>query len=268
MMVREPIGGCTSEAISFGDHAGLAFFLDVDGTLLGYADTPGDVRVDKALKQMLERLSVRAGGAMAVISGRSIAQIDLLFAPLRFPVAGQHGLERRDGHGTLRRYARASPRLQALKDRLIPVAARYPGIVLEDKGLTLAVHYRRAPRLGSYLHRLLRELVPEGNDLVLQRGKMVLEIKPAGRDKGSTILDFMAEEPFCGRVPVFIGDDVTDEQGFQAVNTLGGHSVKVGPGRTAARWRFPDVRAVRAWLKRCALGRVNEERQRSGRNVA
>ncbi len=246
-------GGMT-DATHLEARADRAFFLDIDGTLLRFADAPNEVAVDKALKKTLKRLYLRTDKAVALISGRSISQIDRLFAPLRFPVAGQHGLERRDGHGVLHRYAAPSPRLRAIKDRLMMLARRHIGLVLEDKGLTLAIHYRRVRPLAGYLNRLLRKLVAEADDLTLQRGKMVLELRPAEHDKGSTIMEFMAEEPFSGRIPVFIGDDATDEQGFAAVNRLHGHSVKVGAGPTAARWRFRDVDAVRAWLDCCANG--------------
>jgi trehalose 6-phosphate phosphatase len=233
-------------------HAAWAFFLDIDGTLLGFADTPAEVTVSSELKQTLERLHRAASGAVALISGRSIASVDALFAPLRFPIAGQHGLERRDSEGQARRYAEQSPRLAPIKECLEPLAARHAGLVLEEKGLTLAIHYRRAPHLASYLHRFVPSLIDPADNLGVQAGKMVIEIKPAGRDKGSTIMDFMGEQPFHGRVPIFIGDDLTDEHGFEVVNARGGLSVKVGPGRTVAKWRFTDVHAVRDWLARCA----------------
>lgn len=229
-----------------------AFFFDVDGTLLAIATTPAGVVVDDRLKQTLGQLATAAEGAVAFISGRPIAEVDRLFAPLRLPTAGQHGIERRDKAGKLRRYAKPSRHIAAIEARLAPLAARHPGLLLEAKGYTLAVHYRQVPSLGGYLHRLLRELVNSAADLRLQRGKMVLEIVPVGSDKGTTIMKFMSEPPFRGKIPVFLGDDVTDEYGFAAVNELGGHSIKVGPGRSAARWRLPNVHAVRAWLEQCA----------------
>ena len=229
-----------------------AIFLDIDGTLLALAATPAGVTVDSGLKQTLGQLRTATGGAIALISGRPIAEVDSLFAPLRLPTAGQHGIERRDGSGIVHRYAAPSHRFGEIKSRLAPLLARHPGLLLEEKGLTLAIHYRQVPSLGSHLHRLLRELLNSAAELRLQRGKMVVEIIPIGRDKGITITEFMSESPFRGRIPVFLGDDVTDEYGFSVVNAMNGHSIKVGPGRSAARWRLPDVHAVRSWLEQCA----------------
>ncbi len=229
-----------------------AFFLDIDGTLLALAATPAGVTVDSGLKQTLVQLRTATAGAIALISGRPIGEVDRLFAPLRLPIAGQHGMERRDHDGVLHRYATPSRRLDEIRNRLAPLVARHPGLLLEEKGLTLAIHYRQVPSLGGHLHRLLREWVNSAEDLRLQPGKMVVEIIPMGRDKGSTITQFMSETPFRGRIPVFLGDDVTDEYGFSVVNAMAGHSIKVGPGRSAARWRLPDVHAVRSWLEQCA----------------
>src|SRR5207244_13246052 len=131
--------------------------------------------------------------------------------------------------------------------------ARHPCLVLEGEGLSLALHYRRAPRLAGYAHRLARSLLVEnGETFGIQGGKRVVEIKPAGKDKGAAVLEFMQEDPFRGRIPVFVGDDSTDEYGFATVNRLRGHSVKVGPGRTQARWHLRDVGAVRAWRRQGA----------------
>jgi trehalose 6-phosphate phosphatase len=177
--------------------------------------------------------------------------VDRLFPGTRLPAAGQHGIERRDAVGRHSRHAFPSDRLEEEHRRLAAAVARHPGLLLEHKGLSLALHYRRAPRLGAYAHRLLRGLQSRiGTEYCLQAGKRVVELKPAGRDKGVAVLEFMQEEPFRGRMPVFLGDDMTDEYGFAMVNRLDGHSVKVGPGRTVARWRLRDVLAVRAWLER------------------
>ncbi|PKO83188.1 MAG: trehalose-phosphatase [Betaproteobacteria bacterium HGW-Betaproteobacteria-11] len=225
-----------------------AFFLDVDGTLIEFADSPGAVHVDDALLGLVARLHRTCGGALALISGRCLTDLEQRLGSVRIPLAGQHGLERRDAGG--RRHAHATPAAQKreLRQRLDSLVAQHPGLLLEDKGLTLALHYRQAPQLAAWLHRLLGRLIEQTEGLQLQKGKRVLEIKPAGFDKGSAIAEFMAEAPFHGRIPVFIGDDVTDEDGFARVNLLGGHSIKVGAGMTAARYRLADVPSVRDWL--------------------
>jgi trehalose 6-phosphate phosphatase len=157
-------------------------------------------------------------------------------------------LERRDAQGRLHTHATPQAVKRGLRQRLDALLARHPGLLLEDKGLTLALHYRQAPQLAAWLHRQLADWVSANEGLQLQKGKRVLEIKPAGFDKGSAIAEFMAESPFDGRRPVFIGDDVTDEHGFARVNVLDGLTVKVGAGRTAARYRLASASAVRAWL--------------------
>ncbi|MFI5310002.1 MAG: trehalose-phosphatase [Gemmatimonadales bacterium] len=232
-----------------------AFFFDIDGTLIEVAESPAHARVDAHLRRIIARLRRSTGGAVALISGRSIADIDALFPGTRFPVAGQHGVERRSAAGVLSRHAFPTAQLAEARSRLAAATVRHPGLLLEDKGLSLALHYRAAPRLAGFSHRLVRSLAaPMGAAFCVLAGKCVVEMKPAGRDKGVAVLEFMGEEPFSGRTPVFIGDDVTDEYGFAAVNGAGGHSVKVGPGRTTARWRLRDVRAVRDWLARALAG--------------
>ncbi len=241
-----------------------AYFFDIDGTLVDIADSPAGVRLDRDLRHLIEGLYQSAGGAVALITGRSIADVDGLFPGTRLPAAGQHGTERRDASGRISRHPFPSRQLDGVRHRLAEAVARHPQLLLEDKGLSLALHYRRAPRLGGFAHRLVRSLQARmGKKYCVQTGNRVVEVKPAGRNKGAAILEFMQEEPFRGRTPVFLGDDITDEYGFAMVNRLGGHSVKVGPGRTVARWRLPDVRAVRAWLEQ---GRPTP-RPRSGKTV-
>jgi trehalose 6-phosphate phosphatase len=228
-----------------------AYFFDIDGTLVDLADSPRAVRLDAVLRQLVERLYHATGGAVALISGRAIADVDVLFPGTRFPAAGQHGTERRDAAGHVSYHASPSPALERVRHGLARAVARHAGLVLEDKGLSLALHYRRAPRLAGYAHRLVRSFLGAGErTYAIQKGKRIVELKPAGRDKGVAVVEFMVEEPFRGRTPVFVGDDITDEYGFATVNRLRGHSVKVGAGRTAARWRLRDVRAVRQWLER------------------
>ena len=229
-----------------------AYFFDVDGTLVDIAEAPGGSGPDGHVQRLIVDLYRATGGAVALISGRSLAQIDGLLPDVRLPAAGQHGVERRDAAGRVH-HAVPSPALEAVRRGLTAAVDRHPGLVLEDKGLSLALHYRRVPRLAGYAHRLARSLVAgAGGAYVVQVGKRVVEIKPAGKDKGMAVLEFMQEPPFRGRTPVFVGDDSTDEHAFVTVNGLRGHSVKVGPGRTAARGRLRDVRAVRAWLEQGA----------------
>lgn len=226
-----------------------AFFLDVDGTLLEIADKPSAVRVDAEMLDLVAQLHRASGGAVALVSGRSLSNLEELLGMPRLPMAGQHGLERRDAAGRLWIHAAPPGAKCAIKEMLAPVLVRHPGLLLEDKGLTLALHYRQSPHLGSYAHRLMTRLAQEsGGGLELQRGKFVVEVKPAGIDKGTAVYEYLLESPFRGRPPVFIGDDLNDEHGFAEVNKLDGISIKVGGGRSCARFRLRDVTAVRSWL--------------------
>ncbi len=226
-----------------------AIFLDIDGTLLEHAAHPEAVRVDSAMLALLAACRDGCGGALALISGRSVAAIDALFAPLELPAAGQHGHERRGADGAWHRSALPVESLARAASQLVRFTAAHEGLVLENKGLTLALHFRQAPALAAIVEGEARRLAAElGPGFELQEGKFVFEIKPGGRDKGSAIDDFLAEPPFASRLPVFLGDDLTDEFGFDLVNRVGGHSVKVGPGPTRARWNLPDAPAVRRWL--------------------
>lgn len=228
---------------------GWAFFLDVDGTLLEIAEHPDAVQMPDGLVGILQALGRRADTPVALISGRTIADLDRLFAPLRLPAAGQHGAERRDATGRTLRSEAAGPLPDEVRDELKQFAKSHPGLLLEDKGSTLCVHYRQAPALGAEVESVVRAAAARlGEAYEVQPGKMVYEIRPASHDKGSAIADFLSEPPFAGRCPVFIGDDVTDEHGFQMVNQLGGHSIKVGKGATAATWRLSSVADVVNWL--------------------
>lgn len=227
-----------------------ALFLDVDGTLLRIASHPDAVQVSPDMLALLERLAAHAAGALALISGRSIANLDVLFAPLRLPCAGVHGLERRGADSVVHRSDAASL-LEPLRLPLDAFVRNHEGLLLEDKGQSLALHFRNAPACGPEAEKLLRALIAANpSSLELKRGKMVLEVKPGSADKGTAIGDFMQEPPFAGRRPVFIGDDVTDEDGFAAVNALGGLSIRVGPvAESAAVCRLADEAAVFAWLR-------------------
>ncbi len=226
-----------------------AFFLDVDGTLIGIADTPDAVQVDQPLLDLIGDLHQRSAGALALISGRMIADLQVRIGLRQLPMAGLHGLERRDSTGRLWIHAAPPTIKSAIKLTLAPILARHPGLLLEDKGLTLALHYRLAPAMAGYVHQIMARFAnAPGEGLELQRGKYVVEIKPAGIDKGSAVAEYLAEFPFKGRRPVFIGDDLNDERGFSEVNNQDGISIKVGKGPSCARFRLPDVAAVHAWL--------------------
>lgn len=234
-----------------------AYFLDVDGTLLDIADNPNAVKVDQALLRLLERLHRATNGATALVSGRAISDLDRRLGNLRLPRAGQHGLERRDTAGRLWLHATTPEAKERIRAAVLPLLTSHPGLLLEDKGLTLAVHYRQAPEMEDPVNELMARLVTEaGGDLVLQKGKCVAEAKPAGFDKGTAIEEYLAEAPFKGRLPVFIGDDLNDEHGFAVINRLGGLSIKVGEEDTCARYRLPDVAAVRAWLASGLVGKA------------
>jgi trehalose 6-phosphate phosphatase len=227
-----------------------ALFLDVDGTILNFADSPNGVAPSDRVNRLLREISVCLESAVALISGRAIDNVDHLFAPQKLPVAGLHGLERRDAEGRLHILGEAEA-LEHLRLPLTKLAACHDGTILEDKGRALAIHYRRIPDAGDGIRKRVEELVrPSFDELKVIHGKMVSEIKPRHADKGSAIRAFMDEAPFTGRLPVFIGDDVTDEDGFAAVNVLQGHAIHVGDGATtAAHYGLSSVNEVIEWLE-------------------
>jgi trehalose 6-phosphate phosphatase len=249
---RMPARGADAEDAGVrmpGFSDGWALFLDVDGTLLELAEHPLAVHVEPALIQQLSRLQSLAGGAVALVSGRSIAELDRLFVPLHLAIAGQHGAELRhaDGKTEVDR-----PRIAAVataRGALAALASQNHGLYFEDKGAALAVHYRRVPQLGPLVERTLQDVARRsGGEFAMQTGKMVRELVPHGKNKGGAIAEFMREPPFAGRIPVFLGDDMTDEDGFALVGKIAGHAIKVGPGESIAPHRIADVRGVRRWL--------------------
>lgn len=231
-------------------------FLDVDGTLLDIAATPDRVRVDPALNELLRATSDSLAGAVALISGRSLAQLDALFAPARWTAAGQHGLERRDASGHVHRARLDDSALAAARLAMAAAAAEAPGALLEDKGLALALHYRLAPAFEQQLRRQVSTIARQlGGAFHVQEGRRVLELKPASATKADAIRAFLTETPFAGRRPMFIGDDLTDLDGFAAVERAGGLSVAVGDHVNAMR-RVASPRDVRALLADLAEGTV------------
>lgn len=225
-----------------------SLFLDFDGTLAEIASTPEEVHVNSVLHVTLGALFEALDGALAVISGRPIAQLDRFLAPLRLPVAGMHGLERRGTDGRVMRRPDGAPVLDGLRERLSKLAGEDGRLVLEDKGPTVALHYRGAPEREAELRARMDEWVAELDGYRVLYGKMVLEALPAKTGKGQVIEAYMHQRPFRGRRPVFAGDDVTDEDGFAVVARLGGISIKVGDGPSGASYRASTVGTFVAWL--------------------
>lgn len=232
-----------------------AYFLDIDGTLIELAPSPDEIHVDEQLALLVERLHAWTGGAVALITGRSIADVDSIFPLQGMAIAGQHGVELRTPDGCLSVHEAPLAGLDAVRSRLEKVTAKHPGLLAEFKGVSVALHYRAAPQLAGYAHRLMRKMQSSFlPGYTVQRGKRVVELKPAGKDKGIAISELMREAPFVGRIPVFLGDDTTDELGFSVVNEMGGHSIKVGSGSSIASWRLENVAAVRQWLEEAVTG--------------
>jgi trehalose 6-phosphate phosphatase len=234
-----------------------ALFLDFDGTLVDIAPEPGAVVVPSSLVPTLGALRQYLGGAMAVVSGRPIREIDQFLAPLRLPVAGVHGAERRTADGAVDLLP-PHP-LQLVQQAADALAACHAGLLVEHKSNSVALHYRLAPELEAVCLGAMQDAVDRSPGLVLLRGKMVVEAKPCGVTKGSAIEAFLREAPFAGRTPIFVGDDVTDEAGFDTVQGLGGLGIKVGEGATAAWQRLPDPNALRLEFER-ALARKLPQR--------
>ncbi|MBB1473792.1 trehalose-phosphatase [Luteimonas sp. MC1782] len=231
-----------------------ALFLDVDGCLLEIAETPDAVRVPPSLRPGLAALAAQLDGALALVSGRSLAAVDALLDLPQLPAAGLHGLERRHAGGRGHGPPSAPAALASVTTAAEALVARHPGTLVEYKGPALALHWRAAPASGPALAAFATAVLPRLPGYRLQHGSQVVEIRPAAHgqhraDKGASIIDFMDEPPFTGRVPVFAGDDLTDEAGFAAVNARGGISVLVGrPRDSAAHFALPGPAEVLAWL--------------------
>jgi trehalose 6-phosphate phosphatase len=231
-----------------------ALFLDFDGTMVDIAPQPHAVHVPKPLLALLPLLDRYLGGAVAVISGRPIDQIDAFLQPLRLPVAGVHGAERRGADGRL--HLLNTHPLDHVEEAARSLSAQHDGLLVESKRGSLALHYRMAPHLEELCVRTMQDAVAESPGIALLRGKMVVEAKPGGASKGRAIEDFLGEAPFAGRVPLFIGDDVTDEVGFSTVQRLGGLGIKIGEGTSAAWRRMPDPTALRKELEAAVAARI------------
>jgi len=226
-----------------------ALFLDFDGTLVEIAPKPDQVRVRPELPGLLNGLARRLGGALAVVSGRPLDELSRMLEPFSGAMAGQHGFERRhaDGHITRRP---PPPSLDRLRPALVRFAAHHPGVLLEDKGASLALHYRQTPSQEEDCRALIRCLARASNgELEELDGKMVVELRSRFGNKGRAVAELLGEPPFLGRLPVFVGDDTTDEDGFAVVDAAGGISVHVGSSvTTTARYRVAGVSEVLLWL--------------------
>jgi trehalose 6-phosphate phosphatase len=226
-----------------------ALFLDLDGTLVEFAAHPEQVVASTELRELLAALSHAMQGAVALVTGRSIASADAVLDGVLVHIAGIHGFERRAGERTLRASGDISPIARALNDARAMAAKGALAADIEDKGAALSLHYRRTPEATEGVRRAAAELAHRHGLSVLE-GNMVVELTLGQRTKGHAIADFMADPPFVGRIPIAVGDDITDEDAFAAVEKFGGISVLVGPRReTAARWRLEDTPAVMAWLR-------------------
>ena len=230
-----------------------AFFFDVDGTLAAIKAHPDEVSIPEWVRNNLQALADLSHGAVALISGRPVEQLDALAAPFHAPLAGVHGAERRDASGKLHRISLPDDVVAQLHETLSSSINHWPGTQLETKGMAFALHYRQAEQYQPQILQLAESVVKRFPMLALQPGKCVVELKPQGIDKGAAITAFMQEAPFAGRIPLFIGDDLTDEAGFHVVNAMNGISVKVGKGSSDARFRLKDVDEVYSWLEQMKL---------------
>ncbi|MBS0612571.1 MAG: trehalose-phosphatase [Proteobacteria bacterium] len=228
--------------------ASPGLFLDVDGTLIEFSPHPSQTRAPRALVDLLQRIEHRLQGAVALISGRPIADLDAIFFPLRLRAAGVHGGERREQVDQPAPHSAADPTLNALRAGLHDIATRHPGIEIEDKRIAVAVHYRTRPEARAPLLREIAALLGGMDDGVhLIEGNLVIEVKPRRFTKADAIATFLEQPVFAQRTPVFLGDDITDLDGFRLVEARGGLSVAVGE-RVDAQWRLADPAATRAWL--------------------
>ncbi|WP_355505378.1 trehalose-phosphatase [Xanthomonas cannabis] len=228
-----------------------ALFLDVDGTLIDFADSPEAVRLLPEVREAIGRLSDRLNGAVALVSGRPLSQLDALFAPLVLPAAGLHGHElRSDVDARAAMPQDTSAFLHGLHQRAAALTHTHTGVLVEDKGVSVALHWRAQPLAGPDVLAFAQQEIAQLPGYRLQPGDHVVEFVPEGSNKGLAVEQLMQQSAFAGRTPVFVGDDLTDEFGFEAANRLGGWSVLVGDrAQTSARFRVAGTAAVHAWLQ-------------------
>lgn len=225
-----------------------AFFVDFDGTLVEIAAKPHLVHVEPRVVVALESLRPRLGGAVAIVTGRPLDVVDRLLAPLILPTAAEHGLVRRDASGAVRVEDSAVLSMEVARARLQTFADANPGLILERKMVSASLHYRQHPELGQACGVAAQAAIEGEPGLEVLPGKMVFEVRPKGLNKGTAVQAFLSEPPFKGRLPIFAGDDVTDEDAFKVVKAEGGVSIKIGDGDTAADYRT-DRDGLFAWVE-------------------
>jgi trehalose 6-phosphate phosphatase len=235
-----------------------ALYLDFDGTLAALAPHPDGVTIEAGLPELLVRVRERLSGAVAIVTGRTLQALDRLIGAPRFAGAGLHGLEWRlaEGETHFSGDPEGARRItEALRERF----GRDPRLVVEDKGASVALHYRRAPGQAAACMAAMRELAT-GPEFEILRGHYMVEARPRGAHKGAAVKALQRHAPFSGRRPVFVGDDRTDEDGFRAALVFGGFGVKVGPETSEARYRLSSVAAVNAWLVKSLASLAPERR--------
>lgn len=226
---------------------GASLFLDFDGTLVEIAPTPDEIVVSSELRRLLERLSDRLDGRIAILTGRHSAEVEKLIKSVRLTIGGHHGLETRSGGRTISAGNRPEA-LDAVIEELRGLARKHPGVLVEEKPLGVALHFRGAPSAEEACRTAIAEAA-RVSGLVIQPGKMVLELRPGGSDKGDALRRIASEPPFRGSRPLFLGDDLTDEPAFVAARALGGAGILVGdPRPTSANYRIGSVAETLTWL--------------------
>ena len=244
-----PAMGATRDSVAVLSDGQLALFLDVDGTLLDLAERPEDVVTPASLVATLTRTERKLAGALALISGRAIDDLDRLFAPLRLRASGVHGAEIRFDPGGPAMSTPAAELPQSFSTALTRAVEAFPGALVENKRFSIAVHYRLAPEAERPLREAVKRVVASaGADVEVMDAHYAIELKTPGFDKGSAIAAFLSTPAFRGRTPVFVGDDATDERGFAVVAARGGYAYSVGRMLRGAIGAFPEPRAVRDWL--------------------
>lgn len=237
----------------------IALFFDFDGTLVEIVQHPELAQLAPATRETLKRIHNLPSSALAIVTGRDIDDVDRFLGPLRLPVAGAHGMKRRASDGSLRSRPVDDAAISQLHDALGPFVASNEGLHLERKFGSVALHYRARPELEQQAVEAMIGAMRELEEFQVQRGKMVIEARTNGAGKGEAIADFLAEAPFAGRLPLFAGDDVTDEDAFEIVNARGGITVKVGSGATQAMYRASDTPEFLDWLRDLADHLVQAE---------